>query len=172
MSHPIVTANPSDLELAASPFPAEWVIEGTPRAHAREIARSRDGAMTVVAWACSRGRFRWHYQVDEMVHLLAGEVFIRDHTDTERRLGPGDTAFFPAGSSSVWHVTQDVRKVAACRVAVPRPVAFGLRAWNWLRRALGTMFGVGGEQASQGGGLVPAGAPALAKDAPQSSPVA
>ena len=106
------------------------MLDGSPQAHAKEIARSRDGAMTVVAWSCTKGRFRWQYLVDEMAHVLSGEVIIVDHTDTERRLGPGDTAFFPAGSWSTWHVTQDVRKVAVCRVAVPKLVAFALRIWN------------------------------------------
>jgi hypothetical protein len=158
MPFAIVTATPAEIELPASPFPQEWVLDGTPQACAKEIARSRDGAMTTVVWSCSRGRFRWRYSVDEMVHLLAGEVFITDHTNIERRLGPGDTAFFPAGSSAVWNVTQDVRKVAVCRVAVPRAVGFSLRAWGWLNRSLRTMFGVSGE-APAGGGLV-AAAPA------------
>jgi uncharacterized cupin superfamily protein len=159
MSYPIVTATPAAMELPASPFPAEWVLDGTPRACAKEIARSRDGTMTTVVWSCSPGRFRWQYSVDEMVHLLSGEVFIVDHTGTERRLGPGDTAFFPAGSSAVWRVTQDVRKVAVCRVAVPLPVGFGLRAWGFLGRSLKTMFGLDAAPAS-GGGLVAAASPA------------
>src|SRR5882724_6597249 len=94
MSQHIVTANPATIELAPSPFPAEWVLEGRPQARATAIARSRDGAMTVVAWSCTKGRFQWHYSVDEMVHILSGEVFITDQSGTERRLGPGDTAFF------------------------------------------------------------------------------
>jgi len=164
MSHSIVTATPADVELGDSPFPAEWVLDGTPRACAKVIARSRDGAMTTVVWSCSKGRFRWQYSVDEMVHLIAGEVFITDHADTERRLGPGDTAFFPAGSSAVWRVTQDVRKVAVCRVAVPRPVGFALRAFGWFGRSLKTMFGVGPEPGAAGGGLVSPGSLAPAKD--------
>jgi uncharacterized cupin superfamily protein len=169
MPHPIVTATPAELELGASPFPQAWVLDGTPHACAKEIARSRDGAMTTVVWSCSKGSFRWHYSVDEMVHLIAGEVFILDHTDTERRLGPGDTAFFPAGSSAVWRITQDVRKVAVCRVAVPRPVGFALRAWGFLGRSVKTMFGVTGDPAAAGGGLVPAGPASAARDGAASS---
>jgi uncharacterized protein len=137
MPTPVITACPSAVELDPAPFPHEWVLDGEPRARAKEIARSRDGAMTVVAWSCTKGRFRWQYLVDEMVHILAGEVVIVDHTDTERRLVPGDTAFFPAGSSSVWDVKHDMRKVAVCRVEMPKPVALGLRIWNKLRRLAG-----------------------------------
>jgi uncharacterized cupin superfamily protein len=132
----IVTVSPRDIDLEPSPFPSEWVLEGRPEAHAKEIARSRDRTMNVVVWSCTRGRFRWQYLVDEMVHVLSGEVFIVDHTNTERRLGPGDTAFFPAGSSSVWRVTQDVRKVAVCRHEMPMLVSLALRIWKRVARAV------------------------------------
>jgi uncharacterized cupin superfamily protein len=141
MFKPVFTACPADVTLDPAPFPREWVLDGSPQAHAKELARSRDGAMTVVAWSCTKGRFRWQYLVDEMVHVLSGEVTIVDHTQTERRLGPGDTAFFPAGSWSTWHVTQDVRKVAVCRVAVPKLVALALRIWNRIYGTVGTALG-------------------------------
>lgn len=134
MSYPVVTATPAEIKLDPSPFPAEWILEGTPRACAKVIARSRDGAMATIVWSCSKGGFRWHYSVDEMLHIIAGEVFILDQTGPERRLGPGDTAFFSAGSSVVWRVTQDVRKISVWRVPVPRPVGFALRVWNRLLR--------------------------------------
>ena len=38
--------------------------------------------------------------------------------------------FFPAGSVSVWHVTQEVRKLAVCRHSMPRPLGFAVRVWN------------------------------------------
>jgi hypothetical protein len=50
----------------------------------------------------------------------------------ERRLGPGDMAFFPAGSRSLWHVPVAVRKLAVCRHALPKPLGFALRAWHKL----------------------------------------
>ncbi|HEY6254691.1 MAG TPA: cupin domain-containing protein [Xanthobacteraceae bacterium] len=154
MSQQVVIANPATVELAPSPFPAEWVIDGAPQAKATAIAHSSDGAMTVIAWSCTKGRFRWHYQVDEMAHLLAGEVFITDPSGSERRLGPGDTVFFPAGSTSVWRVTADVRKIAVCRVAVPKLVGFGLRVWNKLCRTAAETLGLGAEPAASDGGLV------------------
>ena len=136
MAKHIVTANPSEVELDEAPFPREWVLEGNPQARAKEIARSGDTSMKVIVWSCTRGRFRWQYDVDEMVQILSGEVVITDHNGSERRLTSGDTAFFPAGSWSVWHVTEEVRKVAVCRNVTPRVVSFGLRAWGWgMRRA-------------------------------------
>jgi uncharacterized cupin superfamily protein len=154
MPQQVVSVNPATVELSVSPFPAEWVLEGSPQARATAIARSRDGAMTVIAWSCTKGRFRWQYQVDEMAHILSGEVFITDQSGTERRLGPGDTVFFPAGSSSIWEVTRDVRKVAVCHVAVPALVGLSLRLWNKLCRTTSTLLGLDAEPRASGSGLV------------------
>ena len=144
MTDRILTANPSDVELAPAPFPREWVIEGDPRAAARELTRSDDAAMKVVVWSCSPGRFRWQYSVDEMVQVLSGEVFVTNERGEERRLGPGDTAFFPAGTVSVWRITAELRKVAVCRVAPPKPVAFALRAGGGVARRVKALFNVNG----------------------------
>jgi uncharacterized cupin superfamily protein len=162
----VVVANPATVELSPSPFPAEWVLDGTPQAQATAIAHSQDGAMTVIAWSCSKGRFRWNYQVDEMAHILSGEVFITDQSGIERRLGPGDTVFFRAGTSNVWLITQDIRKVAVCHVAVPKLVGFGLRIWNKLCRTVSEALGLDAEPAASDGGLT--AAPPL--NMPQSHP--
>jgi uncharacterized cupin superfamily protein len=151
MSQNVVTANPATVELSPSPFPEEWVIDGTPQAKATAIAHSRDRGMTVIAWSCTKGSFRWHYHVDEMAHILAGEVYVTDESGAERRLGPGDTVFFPAGSTMVWRVTADVRKIAVCRVTVPRLVGFGLRAWTKLRRIAAEILGLEGEAVPDSG---------------------
>jgi uncharacterized cupin superfamily protein len=138
----LITADPATAELQPAPFPEEW------------IARSQDSAMRIIAWSCTRGRFRWQYQVDEMLHILSGEVFITDETGVERRVGPGDTAFCPAGSWFSWNVTQDVRKVAVCHVAAPKPVTLALRIWNKICRSAAVMLGAERESALAGGGLV------------------
>jgi hypothetical protein len=109
--------------------------------------------MTVIAWSCTKGRFRWQYRVDEMVHILSGEVIVTDQSGTERHIGPGDTAFFPAGSSSVWQVIQDVRKVADCHVAVPQVVGLALRIWSKLCRTAGEVLGLDAETGASDGGL-------------------
>ncbi len=85
-----------------------------------------------MAWSCTAGRFVWCYKVDEMLHVISGEVFVTDEKGAVRRLGPGDMAFFPAGARSVWHVPHEVRKLAMCRHKMPRPFGTLLRAWNNL----------------------------------------
>lgn len=153
MEKQIVTANPAKIQLDPSPFPQEWVLEGNPQACAKEIARSDDAKMKVIVWSCTQGRFRWQYSVDETVQILSGEVIVTDHRGIERRLGPGDTAFFPSGSWSVWRVTEDVRKVAVCRTAVPKMVGLGLRAWDWGARRAHALLAANAASPFRGGDL-------------------
>jgi uncharacterized cupin superfamily protein len=136
VSKPIVFACPADIELAADPICPHWVIDGKPQARSRRLAQSADGTASVMAWSCSSGRFNWHYTVDETVHIISGEVFVTDEKGGARRLGPGDMAFFPAGSRSTWHVPTEVRKLAVCRHAMPRPFGMLLRIWNKVLRHL------------------------------------
>jgi uncharacterized protein len=87
-------------------------------------------------WSCTPGRFAWRYAVDEILQIIAGEVFVTDQMGRIHRLGPGDVAYFPAGSCTVWQVTKEVRKVAVCRHSMPRPFGFAVRAWNKVARRL------------------------------------
>jgi uncharacterized cupin superfamily protein len=136
--HPVVFAAPADVELHPAPIPAGWVTEGNPQARSERLGASADGTASIMAWSCTPGRFTWHYRVDEFIHILSGEIFVTDENGQRRRLGPGDMVFFPAGSVSDWHVTQEVRKLAVCRHAMPRPLGFALRAWNKLAAMLGS----------------------------------
>ncbi len=128
----IIFADPTTVALDPVPITPGWVVEGTPQARARELARSADGTSVVIAWSCTAGQFNWRYSVDETVHVISGEVFITDESGTERRLGPGDMAFFPAGSRGRWRVPVAVRKLAVCRHALPKPLGFAIRAWRKL----------------------------------------
>jgi uncharacterized protein len=128
----IIFVDPSTAALQPAPIDPGWIVEGEPEARACELARSADGTAVVIAWSCTAGRFHWHYRVDETVHVLSGEVFVTDGDGIERRLGPGDMAFFPAGSRSLWRVPCAVRKLAVCRHSLPQPLGFALRAWKKL----------------------------------------
>ncbi len=131
MSRPVF-AIPADVELELDPIRPDWVIEGTPQVRSKYLARSAYGASSVMAWSCTAGRFIWCYKVDEMLHVISGEVFVTDEEGAVRRLGPGDMAFFPAGALSVWHVPHEVRKLAMCRHKMPRAFGTLLRVWNHL----------------------------------------
>lgn len=132
MPNPVIFAAPADVDLTPAPIPSDWIIEGNPQARSRRLAASADGTSTVMAWSCTAGRFKWHYTVDETIHLISGEVFVTDESDNVRRVGPGDMVFFPAGSVSTWYIPDHVRKLAVCRQSMPRLVGFALRAFNKL----------------------------------------
>lgn len=128
--HPVVIAATDEAELVPVAIPADWIIEGTPQVRSGRLARTPDGAAAAIVWACSAGRFHWHYDVDEFLHIMSGEVFVTDENGSVRRLGPGDMAFFPAGGHSIWHVPHEVKKLAICKQHMPALFGFALRAWN------------------------------------------
>lgn len=137
MSTSIVIAAAAAADLQPAPVPPDWILSGTPEARNRELAKSADRTSWIIVWNCTAGRFNWHYMEDETLVIISGEAFITDERGEERRLGPGDTGFFPAGASCVWRITDHVRKVAVVRQAIPRPLVFVLRVWNRLLRSLG-----------------------------------
>jgi len=99
---------------------------------------SQDKTSRTMVWECTPGVFDWHYDEDEVVYIIAGEVFITSRDGAERRLGEGDMAHFPAGSACRWRITQPVRKIAVLRKNMPKLFSLGVRAWHKLRRAGGS----------------------------------
>ena len=136
MAQRIVTAVSVTTDIDARPLAEEWVIEGSPRTRSRELARSRDLTSHAMVWDCTAGRFKWDYNKDEALVVLEGEAHIT-FDGVERRIGPGDVVFFPAGTSAEWHVPQYIRKVAFLKHTMPQPLGLAVVAWNKLLRVVG-----------------------------------
>jgi uncharacterized cupin superfamily protein len=115
------------MELQSAPINPAWILEGTPAARNRIIAPSTDRFGWTMLWDCTAGKFNWHYSIDETVHIIDGSVIVTDGDGATMTLGPGDIAFFPAGSSAHWHVENYVRKVAYCQKPVPAILGLPLR---------------------------------------------
>ena len=64
-----------------------------------------------------------------------------DDKGVERRFGPGDVAYFPAGTDTTWRHPDHFRKIAFLKESFSRPVGFGLKAWNKLLRMVGLKGG-------------------------------
>lgn len=124
-------------ELEPAPLPEDWVIAGQPRTRAIELGRSPDGTCTAAHWDCTAGTFRWFFFNEEIVHILEGEVRVRDDQGQERLLRAGDVAVLPANRWMVWRVDRYVRKLAYCRFPVPRPFGRLVRALQMARTWLG-----------------------------------
>ena len=121
------------LELKPAPLPPEWILEGAPLARAVELGASPDGTCIAAQWDCTAGVFRWYFAVEEIVHILEGEVHIEDASGQQFTLRTGDVCVLPANTWMVWHVDRYVRKLANCRFPVPRPFGALVRIFQRLR---------------------------------------
>ncbi|MGO4885767.1 MAG: cupin domain-containing protein [Bryobacteraceae bacterium] len=139
MSKSIVIATPATFELGpqTQPITPSWVLAGAPVSRTKSVARSYDWTENIVVWDCTAGRFEWHYCQDETAVVISGEAFILNKEGEERRLGPGDVVFFPAGTSCTWRVPERIRKIAVVRETMWRPIGFGLKVWKKLLRMTG-----------------------------------
>ena len=137
MAKSIVMATAARVELEPSSIPAEWIIEGKPKAWSKRISRSHDEISEVVVWECSAGQFTWQYKKDESVIVISGEAFLIRPNGEEIRFGAGDVGFFPAGSVCTWRVPGPFRKVAVLREPMWRTVGNAAKACNRVLQWLG-----------------------------------
>jgi len=134
----ILTGDARRRDLDDAPITVEHVLEGAPVARSVQLTASDDGLVTTHLWDCTAGRFHWYFGVDEIVHILDGEVHVTDDRGETVTLRTGDVGHFALHSHSIWHVPEYVRKLAVHRA--PKPVALPVRAFRKLSR----MTGVGG----------------------------
>lgn len=134
----VQTASITERELTPSPIPASWVLEGRPQARIKHLAAAHDGGLSAALWDCTEGKFKWFFEGGEFVHILEGQVTIENEDGSGRRvLGPGDVAYFPAGSESIWTVNGYVKKLALFR---DNKVGLAGRVARRVRRALASRF--------------------------------
>jgi uncharacterized cupin superfamily protein len=87
-----------------------WIKSGTPKFMAAETSHVNTVGVTTGLWSCDGpGTFEWTYGTDETIHLLEGAVEI-DYLGKTLKLGPGDTAFFRAGTKATWTVRERAYK--------------------------------------------------------------
>ena len=144
----IVTLGRSEVVLASNPVRPEWILEGSPVARIALLSSSADGTASTYYWDCTAGRFNWFYGFDETFHILEGSVTLKDPSGISRQVTVGDTVFFPMGSSSEWTVERYVRKLAFCRVPLPRYLTTARDVVRRVRRV------VRGPQSDAGSGLL------------------
>jgi uncharacterized cupin superfamily protein len=110
----------SDLNVAV--IDPSWIIAGSPVSRIKLLHEAPDTRYAVALWDCTAGTFRWYFGYDEVVHILEGEVTIREDNGTERTLRAGDIAMFPKGATNVWKVDSYVRKIAINRYHRATPI--------------------------------------------------
>ena len=120
MSTPAIqTAHTRRSELPAMPIEPSWVLEGTPTARGTVLMQSLDTCVSSGLWECTAGKFQWVFGWDEFVHVLEGEVTIREEGGESHTLRAGDLAHFPLGLKTYWHVPKFVRKFFTLRTPEP-----------------------------------------------------
>jgi uncharacterized cupin superfamily protein len=137
MAKVVLMVDPATVELDPEPMPAKWILSGAPVTRGKKLLTSHDWTSTVVVWDCSPGSFHWHFSKDETIYVLSGECFMTNAKGEERRFAAGDLAFFYAGFSCDFRVTQHFRKVAVLRETMWFPFGIGLKAWNKFLGLLG-----------------------------------
>ncbi|MCH8618378.1 cupin domain-containing protein [Undibacterium sp. TS12] len=99
-------------KLPVQPFEVDpsWIKEGKPNFRATEFFKSHDGKTSSGIFECDGpSTFEWHYQLDEAIYVLDGGVDI-EYQGQRFSLKPGETAFFRAGTTALWHVPKGIRK--------------------------------------------------------------
>jgi hypothetical protein len=137
MPKSILSVSLADVQLEAGSIPQEWLLSGDPETRSKLLVRSHDWIANVVVWECGAVSYKWHYNQDEAYLVLSGEGFMTDDKGIERRFGPGDVAYFPAGTNTTWRHPDHFKKVAFLKESVTRPIGFGLKVWNKLLRVVG-----------------------------------
>ncbi len=123
--------------LKPAPIPQDWIVDGAPKARACMLSESLDGTTTTNHWDCTAGTFDWNFgPAEETVHILEGEVHVRDETGAAYTLRAGDVAVFHARTSARWHVPNYVRKLAICRRPMPAGLGFALRTAKRIKGAI------------------------------------
>ena len=115
----ITKADVSDAELPAMPIEPSWIVEGSPDARGAVLLQSQDKLLSSGLWSCTAGRFRWEFGWDEFVHILEGEVTITEDGGRTYKLRAGDSAHFPLGLHTHWHIPEFVKKSFTFRTPEP-----------------------------------------------------
>ena len=95
-----------------APIDPTWIVEGTPKARARQLDLQPDATIGITIWETTAGRFDWRYSGDEMIIILEGEAEMTPPGEAATVIGKGDIAHFAGGQVVRWHVPTYVKKVA------------------------------------------------------------
>jgi len=136
MSHVIFSL--SRRNLRAAPVKRDWILEGTPEAKGHPLFETADRGANVHEWECTRGRFEWHYECDEIVHVIEGDAHIKDlATGISTNITAGSSVLFQRGSSAEWTIDRYIRKIAVNHVPLSPNLILLQATWRRLKRLFG-----------------------------------
>lgn len=112
----------TNAKLDSWPLPAELILTGKPTASGSVLSKSADGCKVRGIWDCSPGSFRWDWNYDETIVVVAGRVTVALDSGRKVELAPGDLAYFERGQGSVWTIHEHFRK--GFHADSPEPLPF------------------------------------------------
>ena len=137
MKQQIQVKSNAHVEFKPAPIPADWVVAGHPVARNSVQFLSADKLQFTLYWHCTAGSFRWHYDEDETIMVLEGGMTLVFDCGAIRHCAPGDLVFFPAGTTCVWIIEHEVKKIAFFREPAPSLFAVPIRLMRKLVDASG-----------------------------------
>ena len=121
-----------DDQMDLGSIPREWLLSGDARTRSKQLGRTPDRLAYAMLWECGTVSYKWNYSRDEAYIVLSGEGFMTDEQGVEHRYGPGDVAFFPAGTKSTWRHPDHFRKIAVLKDPVSKPATILIKLINRL----------------------------------------
>lgn len=112
-------------DLAPDPMDPSWILEGNPQTRSRRLFLSPDRTISAILWDSTAGKFDWHYDFDEIIQIVDGEVELTFPSGTVTTVRPGDVVYFPGAQIVRFNVPTYVRKVAlySSHASLPRRLA-------------------------------------------------
>lgn len=113
MSEPkrdVVKDSVTEARLQPAPIDPANVVAGDPKGATTVLRQSDDKTLQNGVWECTPGTFYLPHNYEETVTVVKGRVTVTPEGGEPTELGPGDTAFFPAGTRVLWEVHETLRK--------------------------------------------------------------
>jgi uncharacterized protein len=132
MYESVLQSTLAGIELEPDHIPAKWLLSGPPETRSKVLGRSRDRLGYAVLWECGASSYKWHYSKDEAYIVLSGEGIMTDEQGVEHYFGPGDVAFFPAGTIATWRHSDHFRKVAVLKYSICPSASLGRQVCSKL----------------------------------------
>ena len=96
--------------LGPAPIDPADIVAGEPEGSTVMLRQSDDKTLQNGVWHCTPGTFYLPHNYEETITVVEGRVTVTPEGGEPIELGPGDTAFFPAGTRVLWEVHETLRK--------------------------------------------------------------
>ena len=106
----VVKDSVTEANLQPAPINPDDVVDGDPQGASAILRQSDDKTLQNGVWECTPGKFYLPHNYEETITVLQGRVTVTPEGGEPTELGPGDTAFFPAGTRVLWEVHETLRK--------------------------------------------------------------